>query len=326
MNTTIILAGAPLITALNVHAITPPPANYGPLQTYAQSPFITNGLAPQLRSGFSLPVDNVELSASLTAASIWAQNGHYELDYYQNQLQLGGKWQIDQSWQFELGYRWNYAGNNHLDSLTIAFHDWFSIDQNGRDLVENDRYLIDIPNYGIEERDFRGEVLSQGLYSYLQYQLYQTTRHGLSLGWSLYYSDIGNTLFAHSDWEQALQLNYGYLNGNHGVDVTLSQTYRDTPTNFTLMPYVSNNWFVGASYQYQWYQNHFLIGQFGLYEGISNADDDFAKVATEVTLGYRYQMVQSAVEFSVVENMINADNSTDIAFTFAYRYRYGASD
>lgn len=326
MNKTILLAGAPLITALTIHAAPPQSTNYGPLQTYAQSPFITNGLAPQLRSGFSIPENNVELFASLTAASIWAKNGLYELDYYQNQLQLGGKWQLNSSWQFELGYRWNYAGNNSLDSLTIAFHDWFSIDQNGRDLVENDRYVIDIPGYDINQRDFRGEMLSQGLYSYLQYQLYQIERHGLSLGLSLYYSDIGHGFFAHSDWEQGLQLNYGYLNGNHGFDLTASQTFRDTPTNFTQMPYVSNNWFVGASYRYQWYQNHYLIGQIGFYEGISTANDDFAKIATEVTLGYRYQMPQSAIEFSVVENMITADNSTDIAFAFAYRYRYGASD
>lgn len=90
------------------------------------------------------------------------------------------------------------------------------------------------------------------------------------------------------------------------------------------MPYRASNWFVGSSYRYQWLSNHYLVLQLGIYQGISTEEDDFSKVATEVTLGYRYQMEQSALEFSVIENMINADNSTDIAFTFAYRYRYGA--
>ncbi|OLQ89868.1 hypothetical protein BIY21_14565 [Vibrio ponticus] len=319
-------AASPLLVAISSFASEVSSTQFGPLHTYAQSPFITNGLAPQLRSGFSMPNHAVELNASLALASIWANNSVYELDYYQNQLHLNGKWQINEAWQWEIGYRINHAGNNSLDSLTIAFHDWFSIDQNGRDEVDNDRYIISAPSYGIDEKDFHGDIISQGIYSYLQYQLYQHDNHGLSIGLSLYYSDLGSGFFAHSDWEQALQLNYGFLTGNHAIDVTLSQTFRDVPTNFDQMPYVDNNWFVGGSYRYQWYQNHFLVMQLGVYEGISEADDEFANVSTDVTLGYRFEMEQSALEFSVIENMINADNSTDIAFTFAYRYRYGGSN
>ncbi|ODS11296.1 DUF3187 family protein [Vibrio scophthalmi] len=296
--------------------------DYGPLQTYAQSPFITNGLAPQLRSGFSLPQQEVELHGSFALASIWANNDKYQLDYYQNQLQLGGKWQLSPLWQAELGYRWNYAANNHLDSFIMDFHDWFSIDQNGRDEVAKHRFVIDMPEYQIEQRDFRGEVLSQGLFGYLQYQLYQSQHHGVSLGASLYYSDIGQAIFAHSDWEQAIQVNYGYRRGKHGFDTTLSQTFRDTPTNFTHMPYRSNNWSMGMSYRYQWFDHHFLVAQVSSYEGIVDDDGSFADIATEFTLGYRYQMRSSAIEFSVIENGINADNSTDVAFTLAYRYRF----
>ncbi|MFA0413549.1 DUF3187 family protein [Vibrio renipiscarius] len=298
------------------------PNDYGPLQTYAQSPFITNGLAPQLRSGFSMPTNESELYAAATIASIWAVNSDYELDYYQNQLQLGGKWQLTSQWQIELGYRWNYAADNHLDTLVTNFHDWFSIDQNGRDQVANHRYVIDMPGYGIEERDFKGELMSQGIYGYLQYQLYQHQNHGLSAGMSVYYSDIGHAIFNHSDWEQSLQLNYGYRNGKHGVDALLSQTFRQTPTNLAHMPYRANNWSAGMSYRYQWLDNHYLVTQVALYEGIADDGTELSEIATEFTLGYRYQMEKSAIEFSVIENVVNADNSTDIAFTLAYRYRF----
>ncbi|EGU40086.1 hypothetical protein VII00023_07474 [Vibrio ichthyoenteri ATCC 700023] len=313
-------------SALQSHAALHTYADYGPLQTYAQSPFITNGLAPQLRSGFSIPEQEVELYGTFSMASIWANNDRYELDYYQNQLQLGGKWQLNSHWQIELGYRWNYAANNHLDSFIIDFHDWFSIDQNGRDQVDKHRFVIDMPDYQIEQRDFRGEILSQGIYSYVQYQLYQNQHHGLSIGASLYYSDIGQTIFAHSDWEQAVQINYGYRQNKHSFDATLSQTFRDTPTNFAALPYRANNWSVGASYRYQWFDNHFLVTQMALYEGITNDDSSFADIATEFTLGYRYQMPSSAIELSVIENGINADNSTDVAFTLAYRYRFNAQE
>ena len=314
------------MSAISVHAEQIHSYDYGPLHTYAQSPFITNGLAPQLRSGFAMPTQHVELYAAATMASIWAKNRHYELDYYQNQLQLGGKWQIASAWQMELGYRWNYAGDNNLDEFVMDFHDWFSIDQNGRDLVANDRFVIDHPGYDIERRDFRGDMLSQGLYGYLQYQVYQAKHHGLSIGASMYYSDIGQNIFSHSDWEQAIQVNYGYRNGKHRVDTMLSQTFRDTPTNFVDMPYRSHNWSTGMSYRYQWFDNHALVAQVALYEGISDADDSFADIATEFTLGYRYQLPTSAIEFSVIENGVNADNSTDIAFTLAYRYHFGASE
>ena len=104
---------------------------YGPVQSYAQSPFHTNNLSPMLRSGFSMPQSQYELFISGTVSSIWAVTSDYELDYYQNQIALGGKWQLDEKWQLDVHYRWNYAGNNHLDGLTIGFHDLFSLEQNG---------------------------------------------------------------------------------------------------------------------------------------------------------------------------------------------------
>ncbi|WP_269472606.1 DUF3187 family protein [Vibrio taketomensis] len=90
------------------------PVDFGPLQSYAQSPFITNGLAPQVRSGISMAKDDIELYGALTAASVWAKNYAYELDYYQNQFQIGAKWQLNPVWQVDFGYRINYAADNGL--------------------------------------------------------------------------------------------------------------------------------------------------------------------------------------------------------------------
>ncbi|MFA0300217.1 DUF3187 family protein, partial [Vibrio sp. 10N.222.46.B3] len=89
--------------------------DYGPLISYTQAPLQSVRLTPTLRSGFPLEENKLEVFASLTAASIWANSHDYHLDYYQNQLQTGLKWQLTTAWQIEFNYRWLYAANNHLD-------------------------------------------------------------------------------------------------------------------------------------------------------------------------------------------------------------------
>lgn len=296
---------------------------YGPVQSYTQSPFHTNSLSPQIRSGFSLREDTKELNLSGTVSSIWAVTNTYELDYYQNQIATGLKWQLNTDWQVELSYRWNYAGNNHLDRLTIAFHDLFGIDQNGRKEVNNDRFVIDMPNYGIEEQNFRGETLSHATTAYVQYQILTKERHGLSAGVSLYYNNTSHGIFSSSDFEQALQVNYGYHQDKHALDILTAVTFRNTPTVFKELPYRSSTWTTGASYRYQWRPKHTLIGQLSVHQGVTDDDEEFSKPSTEFTIGYRYQIDNSALELTAVENMFNADNSTDIAFGIAYRYRFG---
>jgi hypothetical protein len=300
--------------------------DYGPVQSYTQSPFHTNSLSPQIRSGFSLEADRKEIYLNGTISSIWAVTDTYELDYYQNQIAAGLKWQANSNWQLELNYRWNYAGNNHLDRLTIAFHDLFGIDQNGRKEVDNDRFVIDMPNYGIEERDFRGKSLSHALIGYLQYQILTNDHHGLSAGASLYYNNTDHGIFSSNDFEQALQLNYGYKREKHAFDALAALTFRHSPSVFEQIPYRSSTWTFGASYRYRWLDNHFLIGQFAIHQGVTDDQEEFSKPSSEFTFGYRYQMESSAVEITAIENMFNADNSTDIAFGLSYRYRFGGEE
>ncbi|WP_199480075.1 DUF3187 family protein, partial [Vibrio harveyi] len=44
--------------------------------------------------------------------------------------------------------------------------------------------------------------------------------------------------------------------------------------------------------------------------------------SNEFVIGYRYLMENSAIEVMAIENARNMDNSTDIAFTFGYRYLF----
>ena len=72
--------------------------HYGPLRSYAQSPIQSVSLAPVLRSAQQLPQDYTELYGSITGASVWADTENYSLDYYHNQLEVGGKWALSDKW------------------------------------------------------------------------------------------------------------------------------------------------------------------------------------------------------------------------------------
>ena len=82
-----------IITAVLYTPATWANKDYGPLISYTQAPLQSVRLTPTLRSGFPLEENKVEVFAAFTAASIWANSHDYHLDYYQNQLQTGLKWQ-----------------------------------------------------------------------------------------------------------------------------------------------------------------------------------------------------------------------------------------
>ena len=297
-------------------------SQYGPLQLYAQSPLQTNSLTPQIRSGFSLPQGTMEFATSGTMASVWAVTDDYEADYYQNQLFLGMKWQMSPRWQLGMNYRWNVAFNNHLDEVTMGFHRMFGLDQAGRDDVERDRFYLDVPDHDVHYDNFEGETLSSALTAYLQYQLYLDQYQGLSLGGSLYYNDLDHGLLSNSRFEQALQLNYAYQYQRHLFNVLLGVSFHHSESVFRHLEYRDNTATFGLSYQYKLAARHHLIGEAHVYEGVSDGFSEMSKPSTEFVLGYRYLLPSSAIEFSMIENVFNMDNSTDIAFSLAYRHQF----
>jgi len=296
--------------------------NYGPLELYAQAPLQVNALTTQLRSGFSLEPDVTEIAISATAASVWAITPEYSADYYQNQLFLGGKWQINSDWQFALNYRWNVAADNQLDRLTIGFHNLLGISQNGRQNVDNDRFYFSYPEYNEELDDFEGETLSSAITGYGQYQIVTTEKHGLSIGASVYYNDIDHSLFGNTRFEQSLQLNYSYHLNRHHIDLLAGISFHHPQGHWQRFPYKDSSGAFGLSYQYNITTHHTIIVEYHAYEGISYGANDFSSPSNEAVLGYRYKMDQSAVEFSIIENIFNMNNSSDIAFTIAYRIRF----
>ena len=296
--------------------------DYGPLKTYAQSPIQSNSLTPLLRSGFSNRPGSVELYATGTIASVWAETEDYNADYYQNALTVGGQWQVNDRWTLDLDYTWRFAANNHLDTLTKNFHDAFGIGQNGREGVDDHSFDISDPEHGVEIHDFIGETLSSAITLYSGYQVLETRQHGLSVGGSLYYNHVNSGPFANSSFEQSLQANYGYRAGRHRIYTTLGMSHRSDDETLAHLPYKKFAFMAAMGYQFIITERHRLLLEYHLYEGASDTDSDLSEPSNEVLLGYRYHLNHGALEVSMIENAGNMDNSTDIAFTLGYRHRF----
>ncbi|WP_199481648.1 DUF3187 family protein [Vibrio owensii] len=309
-----ILLSAPAICASDL---------YGPLRSYAQSPVQVVSHTNILRSGYALPSGYVEAYGSGTIASVWAHTSDYSLDYYHNQLELGGKWQINEKWQWEVNYRWVFAADNHLDGLTESFHDLFGIGQNGRDEVDKNRFYMSMPEYDILIEDFEGETLANNLSTYIQYQIIQNEHHGLSVGGSLYYNDVAHGSFKGNSFEQGVQINYTYRFNAANVFYSMAgMTFRNSDKALANFPYRHNTAAFAGGYRYALKNNHHFILEYHWYQGSTEGPSEFADASNEFVIGYRYLMENSAIEVMAIENARNMDNSTDIAFTFGYRYLF----
>ena len=75
-----------------------------------------------------------------------------------------------------------------------------------------------------------------------------------------------------------------------------------------------------GGYQLSLFENHELHLEYRWYDGAEDGDTEFSEAANEIMLGYRYLMQRSAIEISIIENIFNMDNSTDVAFQLAYRH------
>ncbi|MGI2260661.1 DUF3187 family protein [Shewanella sp. GXUN23E] len=295
--------------------------DWGPLRLYAQAPMQTSNLTPVLRSGFAREPGDTQMNMSATAASVWADNDDFLADYYHNTLSIELNRQLTADWQFEFNYRWRFSGDNHLDNLTIWFHDAFGFSQNGRDLAvkHQNRILVKSLDKGL--LDFSGETLTNALTAYLQHQLLQSAAHGLSLGASLYYNTVADGPFAESNFEQAIQLNYSFTHGAHHLYSTAGMSFHDGGESVYGHYYRDHAFTLALAYEYR-IGRHSLMAEYHRFQGALKRAGAMSDDVNEAIIGYRYAFDRSAIEFAMIENLLNMDNSTDIALTLGFRYAF----
>lgn len=288
----------------------------------AQSPLQAQNLTPMLRSGQLLLQGQVEWFASGTIASVWAQTPDYTMDYYHNEVNLGVRWAPRQKWELEVNFQHRFAGDNGLDSVTEGFHDLFGLSQNGREQVDKHRFYISAPKQGVEFSDFEGDTLNNVLSLYGAYQWIDTDEHALSIGVGMSYNYVGSGDFKTSDFEQLAQINYLYRPaGPHRVYGTLGTSHSDDAELTGGIERSDWAWMGAVGYEYRFNLKHAVLVEYHAYSGETEEVDELDEISHEFLLGYRYSMKTGAIEFTMIENVFNMDNSTDIAFTLGYRHR-----
>ncbi len=323
----VLLAGAVIGSMTGISVAKTADSEYGPLLTRAQAPLQSGGISPRMRDAFKGTHD--ELYGSASIASVWAQNDSYTMDFYQNDLQIGGQFIVKPDLKVEFSYLYRFTADNHLDSLTIEFHDMFGLGQNGRKDVDKHRFFIDAPEYMEQPlTDFENRTLNNSVEFYIEQSLYESpvtetgTRHALSVGASLFYDYVGHGPFENKSFEQAVQLNYSArFDDVHHMYGLVALSHRN-PHDSQIFPLKEWLYNAGVGYQYRSSPKHSWLVEFQIYEGIAKDLEDLKEPVFELTLGYRYHFTASALEFAVIENAVNADNSTDIAFTMSYRHRF----
>lgn len=290
-----------------------------PLRVEAQAPLQSLNLATQLRSGFV--AKKTEFFATFNTASIWITNDDIDMDYNQNTFTAGLQWTTTEKLNLELRYQIAWARDNHLDKLVKAFHNTFGLKLDGRNSVEDGSFNIDSDTFDIHYNNFESDILENSISLYLQYPLYETNVQALAVGGSIYYNNENNHILSSNGLSQSIQVNWSYLKKSHSFHSTLGVVFYGTKHITNDLYFKSYTWGGGIGYGYQFLPNHEIIAQYTIYEGALNKTE-FSKNIYEATLGYRYTWNNSLIELSGTENLLNMDNSTDIAFNLSFRRYY----
>jgi hypothetical protein len=297
------------------------PVDFGPLLIRTQAPLQSSGVTNRLRDASATPYNEVFISASM--ASVWAETDRYMLDYYQNDEFIGGQFAVTPYLKVEFSYLHRYAANNHLDSLSMDFHDLVGIGQNGRDEFDKHRFYIRTDNNEIT--DFKGDDINKAWELYVEQVLIDHGAFAVSLGGTLYYNNVSSGAFSGSSFEQAAQFNFtGRLSGEHTLYSMLSATHRN-PEDFRDLPLEEWTFNWAAGLQYRPSNLHAFLMEYRIQEGEVKESTGLIPLnehAHEITLGYRLHLGSAALELALVENVINMDNSADIAFSAALRYKF----
>lgn len=290
-----------------------------PLNTDAQAPVQSLGLATKLRSGFTS--DKTEFFINYNIGSVWVTNDDIQMDYYQNRVTTGIQWVPADNVQLELRYQYSWAHNNHLDRLVTSFHNAIGLKLDGRDEVKDDSFNVDSDTYDVHYNNFEGDTLESALSLYMQFSIYESVHQALAIGGSLYYNTDSDYAFSSGRFEQNIQLNWSFSKDEHSFYSTLGIVHHSDKIISSELAYKDFTLEGAIGYGYRFLSNNEIIVEYHIYEG-ALTQSAFSQNVYEATIGYRYYFNSTTLEISGTENLLNMDNSTDIAFTLGLRHYF----
>ena len=274
----------------------------------------------------------------LTEASIWGNSPDMLLDFAILDHRVGLFYGLSDRLGFGISLdKRRFIGGN-LDQITLNFHEIMGIEQNGRDEVDKyDHRIVRYDGDGstvlFETREmdqFNSAGITLGSHYVLTYGsdnfmpaigLTGIVRYGTEapegdedhpVDWSI---GTGISKRLAETWYL-----YGYLSyTSFGQSIVQVRGTTTTPLEWT--EDAVNAMLAGA---WQFSENWAFILQYQRSEGALEDFNDLSDPSNEINAAFKWQVGEKdALEFTVIENFLNMDNSPDFGFHVAYAHHFG---
>ncbi|VAW64861.1 hypothetical protein MNBD_GAMMA11-2219 [hydrothermal vent metagenome] len=295
----------------------------GPLNIRSMSPGQALRLAPLPRSPYGLPEGKTELQFNMAAASVFLQSpGIYLVDFNFIDTRIAVNHGFKGGWSTELSFSDRRIQNLYLDEFVEAFHDVFGIDQNGRDINQNETRII-IPGYSANFSNDLDGVFSQTIGLSVQKVLIDKSVEWPALAVILNTSieTLSDGMIEKGAFDYSLQLSLAEkkLSGYYFANVSYTRFGSDKTLG--VIP-LSEKQFSGMlGYEFSVTENEAFIVQYLFSEGVLQNLGALGRVSHEIHLGYKWRTDKNTYEAGLVENIVNFDNGPDVAFAFGVTHR-----
>jgi len=308
---------------------------YGPLKLYSQSPFQSLRLVIRPRTPSTLAKGRYELSANSTWVNVWGvekdvgdPTNRFFLDVEMLQTTIALAYGISDTLEIEgeIQNRSRFGGK--MDSFTQGVHDLFGIDQNGRDEVPKNDFVVNLNPPGGPSVELGDD--DRGNYSRtLQFSVQHNVTCGTARLPALSYS-VSVRLET---------LDVGDLSGGSDLDFGASVSLARRLGRFYLYGILGHAWFgrnnfrgieledtqfsalLAAEWRFRAMQS--LLVQYLRTDGVIDGFGAFGETSNEVTLGYKWELRQKGIlEFGLIENVGSFDNSPDFGFHLGFSQRF----
>ena len=264
-----------------------------------------------------------------TWTNVWVDSSEVSLDYEMLDTHVAVSYGINKRIGLCVAFdQRNYFGGA-MDNFIQGFHDFFGIDQNGRDKI--DRNLSRIIRYDdqgniIFETDNLNYLENNGISLISQYVLSHGTTNWPAIGVSGVLRYGVNTASSEDnheplDWSIGIGLSkrwadtwytYSHLGyTSYGQTEMFGLEFKDDAISFML------------AFAWQWKPYFSILFQYLFSEGVVKDFGSLSDPSHEMDLGFKWQLSSgSIVEFALIENVITFDNSPDFNLHLALSHPF----
>lgn len=265
-----------------------------------------------------------------TWTNVWAEEQEYNLDYEMLETRVSMNYGFNDKFGIMIGYdNRNYFGGE-MDGLIQGFHDLIG-GQNGRDKVP--KGLSRVGRIGDTVEESKADIFNNnGISLSLSYDLTDGDEHwpAVNVTTSVRYGIETGEVFSDNhpvDYGFSLGVGKRWLDKwySHAI---VSYTFYDFDqsrglTGFVPVSLVDLQFGGLLSVGYNYSEKLVILAQYSIYEAAVNNISGLDKSSHEAHLGIKYRTENTGlIEFGVIENMVNYDNSPDFGFHLGWEYEF----